>query len=407
MFDMHPAKLDFLGKLRQPSLQSRISDYVQWQCEVRMARATGDTVPKMPDQAPISINLDLTTACNYACTHCIDWDVLNTGMKHDHEELLHSLEHMAQKGLRSVILIGGGEPTVHPKFLDVLRHLKKLSLQVAIVSNGSRNETLLDAIPHMGEGDWIRLSLDSGSDATFQKMHAPKKPITLDEICAWVPRLREKNPKVPVGFSFIITWSGAEREKNAPITSNLDEIVMATKRACDYRFSYISFKPFLTRRETGAEVMDPEVATEGIPQVVRRIRAAIEEAKTYQTDEFRVVESLNLRVFEEGSWKNYTRQPAMCHMQFFRQVLSPLGLFNCSGYRGVAKAKIAEKNAYVSIKRTADTQQETAAILDRFNAEHECAEVTCLYNSANWWIEKAITEGIELDTAIEQHDFYL
>ena len=43
--------------------------------------------------------------------------------------------------------------------------------------------------------DWVRLSLDSGSDATFQRMHKPsKKSLTLDEICAWIPKIKAANP---------------------------------------------------------------------------------------------------------------------------------------------------------------------------------------------------------------------
>ena len=45
---------------------------------------------KVPDFAPISINLDLTTACNYACDHCVDLDILNTGIRFDHDKLLAS-----------------------------------------------------------------------------------------------------------------------------------------------------------------------------------------------------------------------------------------------------------------------------------------------------------------------------
>ena len=55
------------------------------------ARATGRPDPEPPALAPISINLDLTTACNYRCDHCIDWDILNTKHRHD-EETLRSLD---------------------------------------------------------------------------------------------------------------------------------------------------------------------------------------------------------------------------------------------------------------------------------------------------------------------------
>ncbi|MCB9890013.1 MAG: radical SAM protein, partial [Planctomycetes bacterium] len=120
---------DFTGKLRQPSLLPRVHDYVAWQRERRAALARGEAGPAMPDWAPLSINLDLTTACNYRCDHCIDWDILNSPIKYDYARLEQSMTEMAARGLRSVILIGGGEPTVYPGFESMVRHLKTLGLQ--------------------------------------------------------------------------------------------------------------------------------------------------------------------------------------------------------------------------------------------------------------------------------------
>ncbi|HLU39472.1 MAG TPA: radical SAM protein, partial [Planctomycetota bacterium] len=138
---------DFTGKLRQPGLWPYVVDYVKWQRAVRAARRTGDRLPPLPDLVPLSINLDLTTACNYRCDHCIDWDILNQPQKHEEQELRASLTRMAERGLKSVILIGGGEPTLYPGFPDFVGFLKSLGLQVAVVSNGSRNDKILQAAP--------------------------------------------------------------------------------------------------------------------------------------------------------------------------------------------------------------------------------------------------------------------
>ena len=103
---------DFTAKLRQPSLREHLATYVRWRRDLRRARDTGRPDPEPPPIAPISINLDLTTACNYRCDHCIDWDILNTKHRHDEETLRSSIITMVERGLRSVILIGGGEPTI-------------------------------------------------------------------------------------------------------------------------------------------------------------------------------------------------------------------------------------------------------------------------------------------------------
>jgi MoaA/NifB/PqqE/SkfB family radical SAM enzyme len=399
---------DFVRKLRQPGLLPRVVDYVAWRRSVLAARARGEEEPALPAWAPLSVNLDLTTACNYACDHCIDWDALNTGVGYDDRRLRASLDELAARGLRSVILIGGGEPTVYPGFAGIVRRIKDLGLQVAVVSNGSRNERILEVIDRLDGNDWVRLSLDAGTDATFQAMHRPKRPVTLERICAGVPPWRERNPAPRIGFSFVVTWAGARRDAT-PVVENLHEIPAAARLAREHGFDYVSFKPFLARGAGGAEVMDPSRAEEDLARVVARIRAAVDEARALETPSFRVLESTNLRLLESGDAAAWTRQPRTCHMQALRQVLSPLGLFNCPAHRGVEKARIRGRDAYEDAGACGRTAEATAGILDRFDASRECAEVTCLYNAANWWLDAAVADdrGLEGVEALPGEDLFL
>jgi len=401
---------DFTAKLRQPSVTDHVKAYVRWRRTLNHARAQGLPDPPAPEVAPISINLDLTTACNYRCDHCIDWDILNTRHKYREEELRSSIRLMADRGLRSVILIGGGEPTLYPGFADFVRFLKELDLQVAVVSNGGRGARLLDAIGHMKEGDWIRLSLDAGSNELFIAMHKPvDKKLDLDAICEWIPKLKARNPVVRVGFSFIIVWKGAERS-GVDVHENIHEIALATERARTSGFDYISLKPFLVRTPEGAEVMDPTAAREELDGVIRRIRAEVDKAKVLADDAFDVFESTNLRMLEEGNWKDYTRQPRVCHMQALRQVLTPTGLYNCPAHRGEDKAKIAGPASWRDESAAGEAGMQLVQLMDRFDASHQCREVTCLYNGVNWWLEKMIEdprEDMDIEPGDDRGDYFL
>ena len=399
---------DFTAKLRQPALVPHVEAYVRWRRAVLAARERGEPEPSAPELAPISINLDLTTACNYACTHCIDWNILNTRHKYKEAELRDSMKLMADRGMRSVILIGGGEPTLYPRFAEFVGFLKELGLQVSIVSNGSRCDRLADAVVHLDQRDWIRLSLDSGSNELFVKMHNPvNKTLDLDAICEGAADIKRANPCVPVGFSYIIVWSGASRD-DEEISENIHEIVQATERAKRYGFDYISLKPILEREADGAEVMDPAKARKQIASVVKRIRREVDRAKELADDSFSVYESINLRVLEQGNWKEFTRQPRTCHMQALRQVLTPTGLYNCPAHRGVPKANLAGPTAYKSERDAAVTGAGLAKVLDDFDASHECRNVTCIYNGVNWWLEKLVEDPREsVGIGEERADFFL
>ncbi len=398
---------DFSRKLQQEGLVGRVKEYVLWQAA---RRGTWDGTAPRPQQAPVSINLDLTTACNFACDHCVDKDILNTGIKFEHERLLDSLHQMAENGLKSVIIIGGGEPTTYFKFEEVIYFLKERNLQVAVVSNGSGNRRILKCADAFTEGDWVRLSLDAGSDEVFQAMHKPKKKMTLDDICEWVPQIKEKNPALSMGFSFIIVWKGAEINQTN-IIENIDEIEMGTARARDYKFDYISLKPFLTRSPVNnAEIMD--INNKGITfdEALVRIRKLVDRAKLLETDGFKVWESTNLRVLENGTFRNYTQQPKTCHMQFFRQVLSPLGVYNCPVYRNQRHGRLGDRDAYENAVMFRQTQNTLESMLDNFNAADECKEVTCLYNDVNWWLEDLINNPekiVALEVAEDTGDYYL
>jgi organic radical activating enzyme len=404
---------DFAAKLCQPSLLARLKGYVRWQADVRRAQAAGQPIADLMRElqdVPISINLDLTTACNYACDHCVDFEILNTGVRYDHEKLLASLEQLAARGLKSVIVIGGGEPTTYPKFEEAMIRMKDLGLKLGLVTNGTGMAKVRDIAHRLDSKDWVRLSLDSGTDATFQLMHKPRKPITLDQICEGIPPVKAVNRATKIGFSYIIVWRGCTAN-DAAITENVHEMYTAAERARRYGFDYISFKPFLVRAdENNAEIVDITQEGNRVADVMGAIRRQLDLAKRLETDSFKVVESTNLRVLANNSFRSYTRQPSQCHMQLFRQVLSPLGLFNCPVYRHVEKARIGDKHAWADDAAVAASQEGTAKLIQSFDAAHECREVTCLYNNANWFIEDLIRHPEKLDEMVpveEREDWFL
>lgn len=410
-------KHNFAAKLKQPSILPKVISYVAWQRE-RRRRAKDAEVLNMPKLwGPVSINLDLTTACDFDCDHCVDYDRLNTGEKLDEEELLSSLNEMQARGLKSVILIGGGEPTLYPSFSKMVRYMKKLGLQVAIVSNGNHNNKIIEIADCLDEHDWVRLSLDSGTNDTFLRMHKPRKQTSLESICEWVPKIKEVNPRFKFGFSFVIVWEGAERQSDkgpVKIAENIQEIVAATELARASGFDYISLKPFLTRSVTGAETMDLKGARVGLENMTSRtilswIREEIDRARTYQTPNFKVIESTNLRVLLDGSWREFVNQPKTCHMKAFRQVLTPDGLVSCPAYRGDNRAIITGGGAYRNNDAADATNRAVASKLDQFNACVNCAEIACLYSQVNWWLEQVIGGelGMPLEAGPEQSDYYL
>jgi len=393
---------DFRIKLLQPGLIDQVKDYVLWQAAMRDSKSPVDFWSTIPYRGPVSINLDLTTACNYSCPHCVDKDWLNKGQPFSSERLTASLENMVENGLRSVVLIGGGEPTLARNFGAVVKLLKEKNVSLGIVTNGSGMEKIREVGQYFNPEtrDYVRLSLDSATDETFQRMHRLKIKKTLSEIHQDVYRFKQEFPQVPVGYSFIVTWHGAHIN-NEDIIPNSHEMVEAARLAKEHAFDYISFKPFLDRDPVHhAEKPGIDLNTSQYVEVMEQVKGNILlSRKLYQDCSFRVVEGNNLDVLSSdllnGTAKaqDYMRQPQQCHMTYFRNVLSPLGVSICPVYRDPRNfgSKLGNRDFYHP-DNTSQSPSSVARNIVTFDASTNCSQVVCAYNPANKMLEKLIED---------------
>src|SRR5690606_41569052 len=94
---------------------------------------------------------------------------------------------------------------------------------------------------------------------------------------------------------------------------------------------------------------------------IARIQAQADEAMTLESSTFRVHQSTGLKAMLQGRTQSLSQQPKQCHMQFFRQVLSPLGMFNCPVYRNQDHGRLGDNNAVADVPPYEVTRRTTAA----------------------------------------------
>jgi len=100
------------------------------------------TAVEMNFPIPYQILWDLGRRCNYDCSYC--WtSVHNRTDDHKDYDLLIStaddLIYNWAKGQSIRWNFGGGEPTLHPRFLDFLKYLKSHNQWTMVTSNGTRD----------------------------------------------------------------------------------------------------------------------------------------------------------------------------------------------------------------------------------------------------------------------------
>jgi wyosine [tRNA(Phe)-imidazoG37] synthetase (radical SAM superfamily) len=396
---------DFSAKLRQASVIEGLKAYITWQRAVRKS-AEGAVFPKF---GPISLNLDLTTACNFSCPHCVDSRLLNTGDYLDLDTVKRSIETLQRNGLRSVILIGGGEPTIHKNFEEIVRFISEREIQVGIATNGSRLDKVASVADALREGDWLRISIDAGRESTFFKAHRPRGRLTLESILKNVREIKGLNPKIEAGYSFVIVWNGIS-VNGYDLTENIADMDQAVRLAREYSFDYVSFKPCLLRLETSQResLFDtPDPQREAL--IIEDIRTNLVLAHETGGDAVKVLESVNLQAMLNKKVHELKVQPEVCHSQFFRTVLAPGGIFHCPAMRGVEQAKIGDPSGYRGKANLDFTQARLEHSIQSFNARLECSMVVCFYHHVNWWIEDFIQSDADVSEipVVADNNFFL
>lgn len=110
------------------------------------------------------------------------------------EKCIEILEDYHAAGGKAVEFTGGGEPTVHADHLEIIRFAQRIGLQTGLVTNGTR----LTDHEVFNNLDWLRISLDAGTEETYRRMRKSS---------AWNKVLHNmklasgfKRPRVGVGF---------------------------------------------------------------------------------------------------------------------------------------------------------------------------------------------------------------
>ncbi len=396
---------DFGSKLRQDATLQRLKDYIGWQRDCQ----PGATSRELPIFSPVSINLDLTSACNFSCPFCVDSKLINAGKTLTLEEVKKAIDTLHSHGLLSVILIGGGEPTLHKDFGEILRYIKGKRLQVGIVTNGSRLEKIEAVVEELEEKDWIRISIDAAGEEVFKALHVPKTRVTLRGVLEKAKKVKKRNPLASLGYSFVVVWEGVEISGKR-LRPNLDEMTGSVELAKEFSFDYVSFKPCLVRwDESQRETLLKNVGKTKEQEIIDEIHTHLREARHTAGGQVKILESANLKALLNREADQIKKQPARCHMQFFRTVVTPFGIFHCPAFRGVEEARVGMADGYLSEAKFRETLKRVAKSILTFDAEEECKDVGCFYNRTNWWLDEFIHSKKDIRDLekVENDNFFL
>lgn len=118
-----------------------------------------EIIPGFHLNTPPLVWLEITKRCNLTCPHCY----IDGGASRENElsppEIHALIDQLADMGVWA-IAITGGEPTLHPHFIDFVRHARRRGLLVGIATHGLHlSDRLLSQLPT--DGIIISISVDN------------------------------------------------------------------------------------------------------------------------------------------------------------------------------------------------------------------------------------------------------
>lgn len=121
--------------------------------------------------APITVELDMTNACNHKCPECSGWYFQNRNNDSITYDLAKDIvRQLAKAKIRGIIFTGGGEPLCHAQTTNVVKLAHRLGLDIGFITNGSLiNEQIGKVL--LSSCTWLRFSLDAACPGTFKRVH--------------------------------------------------------------------------------------------------------------------------------------------------------------------------------------------------------------------------------------------
>ncbi len=199
----------------------------QWQ-------KAGDEWEKAKSVYPLYVEIAPAGACNHRCTFCaVDYIGYKTRSL-EKDLLKRRVAEMAERGVKSIMYAGEGEPLLHRHIGEIIVHTKKVGIDVSLTTNAvALNEHLIQEA--LGSVTWIKASVNAGTRETYAAIHQTKAD-DFDRVfrnLAKAAEVKQANRYAcTIGVQMVL------------LPENQHEAVTLTSRAKDAGADYVVIKPY-------------------------------------------------------------------------------------------------------------------------------------------------------------------
>lgn len=148
---------------------------------------------------PGQFELQLGQLCNDRCVFCVSGYLTSQGKAPllDVRELTDALDRAWAAGYRRVTLLGG-EPTIQPCFLEVVRHATALGFELVVFSNGSKpgRSDLVDQVAKISPSVEWRFSFHGATREAHER--TTRRKGSFDQLLRAIERVHARGHRITV-----------------------------------------------------------------------------------------------------------------------------------------------------------------------------------------------------------------
>jgi MoaA/NifB/PqqE/SkfB family radical SAM enzyme len=327
---------------------------------------------------PVHVLLVISDLCSHDCAFCCFRMPGNANNQLFGVEAIHGrnnnpnrmipylkvveiLDDCREMGVKAIELTGGGEPSVHPQFKEILNAAIDRGFEVGLITHGALLSPA--AIQTLTRARWVRFSVDAATSSTYSAIRRVH-PVQFDRVKRNMAAIvREKHAvrsDLTIGVSFVLTLE------------NFQEVLQAAEDARE-----LGVDIFRISAEFGPERLSTFAA------VADEITAMCTEASQLSTPNFRVI----------NQWPDRKADLALGHPEYrtcwYQQFTTFIGgdqnVYRCCNTAYNARGLIGsiKEQSFQSLWRSAEKQRQFAA----FDARG-CA--MCHVNDRNRAIDRSL-----------------
>jgi MoaA/NifB/PqqE/SkfB family radical SAM enzyme len=273
-----------------------------------------DDWERMKKIYPIYVEISPVGACNHRCTFCaVDY----IGYKPTRLSLPvmeKAFADMGEKGVKSVMFAGEGEPMLHKEIDRMVVAAHKAGIDTAMTTNASilSDAFVENALPLMS---WIKASFNAGTAKTYARIHQTKES-DFDRVIANLKRMVEERKNG--GFSCVLGAQIVLLPENASEVETLARICRD-----EIGLDYLVVKPYSQHTFSNTHVYQ-DINYQGYAG----LQAMLAQ---FNTDKFNVVFRENtMKKHDEGEANRYKK--CLATPAFWGYIMSTGAIYGCSAY---------------------------------------------------------------------------